>query len=400
MVNWLKVRVNLGFLVNPFYIFAAAFSLAIFVYLWGWSSIFPQLSAGLLSFLIFSALLFIFAGRKTAFTLFNQNRGNDFGYINEFFFSLIITLGTVNVFFMGYLPILSPLNDYRKFGVPVLDPVFNSLSIFFSAFFFHSFLKSKKKKFLLYVILILLFQILLFRRSTMVWILTSSSFLYLLQKQKIKLLILVTAIVCIPVLSYCFGLYGNKRSNLNESYVINDLGASESFKHSGISYNHYITYLYLSSPLANLQKNVDNGNGFLNNRDFKAFFFYSLLPQSFTLRLEKTLKLIPPECSLIIPDLIAGSFFLIGFFTLGWLGMALMLIYLFAIILLCLFLLKKCDTFSVSTYSILVTAVSLMIFSNFLNRLDVILMLFVYPPFFHLIYTGKIRNLLMRKVVK
>ena len=47
---------------------------------------------------------------------------------------------------MGYLPVLDRSHDYREFGMPVIDPVFNSLSIFFSVFFFQSYLGGKKEK--------------------------------------------------------------------------------------------------------------------------------------------------------------------------------------------------------------------------------------------------------------
>jgi hypothetical protein len=215
----------------------------------------------------------------------------------------------------------------------------------------------------------------------------------LLYRQKIALLILIAGIICIPFLSFSFGRYGNVRSNLTKSIVINDLGASDAFKRSGINYNHYMTYLYISSPLANLQKNIDEGNGFFNKIDIKSFLFYSLIPGTFTLRLEKPLNLTPPVCNLITHELIVGTLFMVSFYTLGWFGMITLFLFLSVFIVLCLLIIEKWNTFGVTTFSLLSTAVSLMIFSNFLNRLDVILMLFVYPVLFQLFFTwiGKIQ---------
>lgn len=388
MWGLLKTRVNVGFIVNPFYLYCIAFSLAITVYLLGWSKIFPGLSASLILFLVATFILFIFAGYtlgKRKLIFFNHHSFNP--YLNDILFWLIIFLCFINVLYMGYLPVMDRSHNYREFGMPVIDPVFNSLSIFFSVFFFQSYLSGKKKKFLIYVLIILIIQVLLFRRSTIVWIIVSSSFLFLLYKQKIALLIFIAAIICIPLLSYCFSRYGNVRSNLTKSIVINDLGASDAFKNSGINYNHYMTYLYVSSPLANLQKNIDEGNGFLNNRDIKSFFFYSLIPGSFTIRLEKPLNLTPPVCNLITHELIVGTLFMVSFYTLGWLGMITLFLFLSVFIVLCLFIIEKWNTFSATTFSLLSTTVSLLIFSNFLNRLDVILMLFFYPVLFHFIFT-------------
>lgn len=388
MLGLLKTKINIGFLVNPFYIFCLSFSLAIFVYLWGWCDIFPRLSVTLILFFTLTFILFIFAGNKLwklkYVSLINPESHH---HLNDIIFWLIIFLGFLNILLMGYLPILDRSRNYHEFGVHVLDPIFNTLSIFFSVFLYQSFLESKKKRFLIYVFVILIIQILIFRRSTIMWIITSSSFLFLLLKRKISLFTLIAGITCIPLLSYCFGLYGNTRSNLSQAYIINDLGASDSFKRSGMSQNHYMTYLYVSSPLANLQKNINKSVGFFNSENFKDFLFYCLIPQSFTIRLEKSLNLTPPECYLITPDLIVGTFLMVSFFTFGWMGMFIMLLFLFSFIFICKMIIEKIETFGTTTFCILCTTVSLSVFSNFMNRLDVILMLFFYPVLFHLIYS-------------
>ena len=383
-----KIETNLAFIVNPFFLYCLAFLLAIFFYTWGWSDLFPALSTELIIFFVSSFLLFIIAGyildTKVSFIFkFNSSYHNS---LNDLIFWIIIILGILDVTLMGYLPFFDRSKNYREFGIPVIDTLFNTLSVFFSVWFFQSFLANKRKRFLIYHRPILFIQVFLFRRSTIVWILVSASFLFMLYERKIKLLVILISIICIPLLSYCFGLYGDTRSNLTKSFVLNELGASETLIKSGISHNHYMTYLYVASPLANLQKNVDNGHGFFNNRDYENFFFYSLLPESITMRLEKSLHLTPPPCALISPELIAGSFLMMSFFTMGWCGMISMVVFLFAFIFLCLSIIRKWNMFGVTTFCILSTAVSLLIFANFLNRLDVILMLFIYPVFFHFLY--------------
>jgi hypothetical protein len=387
MWRLLKKEIDLSFILNPFYLYCIGFSFAIIVYLWGWSGIYPLLSDSLILFFLITFTLFIFAGfifekKKTGLV---NHFGSYSNYIDVAFW-LIILLGFINVSLMGYIPILDRSQNYREFGAPVIDPVFNTLCIFFSVFFFQSYLENQKRKSLVYIAAILIIQILLFRRSTFIWIITSSSFLYLFYRRKIKLLVVIAAIVCIPLFSYCFGLYGNLRSNLTKSIVLDDLGASDSFKCSGINYNHYLTYLYVSSPLANLQKNINESEGFFNKRDIKGFLFYSLIPGSLTNRLEKQLYLTPPLCKLITPGLIVGSFYMVSFYTMGWAGMILMVFFLLFFILLCLYIIKIWNTFNIVTLSILSATVFLLIFDNFLNRLDVIIMLFVYPVIFHFIF--------------
>lgn len=401
MSGLLKTRINIGFIVNPFYLYCISFSFAIIVYLWGWCGIFPKLSAGLLLFFSITFLVFIFAGHQLGKRNFNVVFYPGFNlYLNDILFSLIIILGLVNVLFMGYLPVLDRSHNYREFGMPVIDPVFNTLSIFLSVFFVQSFIEQKKKRLLIYVFIIILIHILLFRRSSVIWIITSSLFLLVLYKKRISLLFIAVALISLPILSYGFGAYGNFRSRLSKSFVMNKLGTSDNFKNSNISHNHYMTYLYISSPLANLQENIDKANRAVEKFDFKEFLFYSLVPESFTLRLEKRLELSPPLCYLITPELIAGSFLMVAFYTLGWTGMIIMFLYLSLFILACLVLIRKWKTFSSVTISLLSAAVSMLIFSNFLNRLDVILMLFVYPVLFHFIYSLNINIPVLKKIQK
>ncbi|MBK7627813.1 MAG: hypothetical protein IPJ16_11605 [Bacteroidales bacterium] len=298
---------------------------------------------------------------------------------------------------MGYMPFLRYDPHYREFGAPVIDPIFNTLSIFFSVFYLQTFLNSKKKKYLLYIFSILILQILIFRRSTVVWILLSSLFMLIYHYRRISLISILFLLALIPFLSYSFGVYGNYRSNLSKSFVIDDLGASESFKKSGMSHNQYISYLYVSSPLANLQTNINESKGFFNNRNLHSFIFYCVIPQSITLRAQKKLNLTAPSPSLISSELLVGTFLMVGFITMGWGGMILMLLLALIAICLCLYVTKRWNVFQVTTLCILESTVCLLIFSNFLNRLDVILMVFIYPVFFHLIFEkARIRESLVK----
>jgi len=62
MLKQLRSRFNISFAANPFYMYCAAFALAIFTYSWGWSDIYPGLSSGLIIFLVLSFAIFMIAG--------------------------------------------------------------------------------------------------------------------------------------------------------------------------------------------------------------------------------------------------------------------------------------------------------------------------------------------------
>lgn len=390
MGKLLRLKINISFLANPFYLYCIGFSLAIVIYQWKWSELYPELSFKLILFLILSFFPFIIAGY-----IFNKNK-KQFPHfkpssikLNDKIFGIIIIIGIVNVLLMGYLPILDNSKNYRDFGVPFIDTLFNTLSIFFSVFFLHTYLGTKKKRLVLYIIIILLFQLLIFRRATIIWITISSVFIFLIYLKRIPLLLILIFVSILPICSYFFGLYGNKRSNVSKLMTLTNLGASDHFKNLGISHYHYMTYLYISSPVANLQENIGDDDGLTKIGDFKSFFFYSIIPKSLTMRLEKQLNLKPPECNTITPGLIVGTIFMVSYFTMGWLGILALLAFLFAFITVCLFVINKWNTFHSVTLSLLSTTTSFLIFDNFLIRFDVILMLFIYPVLFHYIYKQK-----------
>lgn len=390
MLNFQNKEVNLTFLINPFYIYCATFSISIFLYSWGWSSLYPEITYPLILFFIFTFGISAFFGRvlnrfhKLNLECLIRNR-NHFLVLDIVFFILIF-MGILDIYLTGYLPVLDRTRNHLEFGFPVLDPLYNSLSIFFTVFIFQTFLESRKKKYIIYFVMMIVFHLLIFRRSTVIWILTASSFVYILNRKQIRTIFLLISLCSIPLISYGFGIYGNIRNSLGKSYIINELGASEQYKNSEIDANHYLTYLYFSSPLANLQSTIDQGDGFINNGELRDLLFYCFIPESLTLHLEKTKKLSEPNYALIHPHLIVGSFFILSYYTLGWLGMIFMYLFLILYIIACIGVIRRWDTFRLTTYSILVTAVSLLTFSNFLNRLDVILTLFVYPVVFHYVF--------------
>jgi hypothetical protein len=386
MLRWLKADIKLYKLLNPFFIYVVAFLLSIFFYLWNWSDLYPALSPELILFFIISFIIFISTGlilrRKIPA---NPSSTSVPALLKDVSFIILVILGIINILIEGYIPILDNSHDYRQFGAPVVDVLFNTFSIFLSLVLFQSFLTGKVKRHLLFVILILIFQIFLYRRSTIVWIVVSSSLMYILNKKTIKSYVIILLLFIIPFLSYSFGYYGNIRSNLTETYVREDLKSSLVFKELKISHTHYMTYLYISSPLANLQNNIRPENRFINRGNFKEALFYCIVPQSLTLRLGNKIGLSSAEVTLIHPHLIAGTCYMNSYSTLGWMGMIILTIYILLFITISLYIINKWKTFGFEIIPLLITTVALLIFDNMLVRFDTILILIIYPVFFHYI---------------
>jgi hypothetical protein len=293
---------------------------------------------------------------------------------------------------MGYIPLFDKSHNYREFGAPVIDVLFNTLSVFFSVVFLQSYLETKKIRMALYIIIFLIIQVFLFRRSTVVWIVCSSIFLIILHVKRINWYMIITGLILIPVISFAFGFFGNQRSSLTREMAISNLGMSQGFQNTGLSHNHYLTYLYISSPLANLQENISDTDRFKGEGDLKDFLFYCIIPPSITMRLEEKLQLTPPENKLIAPELITGTCFMTSYRTLGWMGMMIQILFILLYSALILVILNRWNTFYYVTLSLMTTSMGLLIFDNILIRLDIIIMLFIYPVFFHFVN----RNFLLK----
>jgi len=345
---------------------------------------YPKLSLGLISILALSFIPFILLGKIYAREILSDSSFSLYSLRQlDYMFMVIILLGALDILISGFIPIIDKTHNYKEFGAPVIDVLFNTLSIFFSVVFVQTYLRTKGIRFPVYVIVILGLQIILLRRASIVWIVTSSCMLYFLEIKKVKVIYLVSGILILIFLSFSFGKLGSKRGAAQNSNPLEEFEASSWFKRSGIGEYNYMTYLYVSSPLANLQKNISSGDRFLNRGDFEDYFFYCLLPPSFTMRLENLLDLKQPVPALIHPHLIVGTCFMLSYLTLGYLGFIGMFMFILGYTAICMHVIKKSNTFYYASLSLLSTAILMEVFDNMLIRLDVIFMLFIYPVIFH-----------------
>ena len=141
----------------------------------------------------------------------------------------------------GFIPLFQKSFKYREYGISVLDPINCSFSEFLSLYYFYAFLIRRKIKFLIFLLIIVIFQILLYRRYAIVWIFISLIFLFILVKRKLPIYFLFIGLIFILASSFLFGYFGNKRSNFDENYILNEFGANSRFTDLNISYYHFVT---------------------------------------------------------------------------------------------------------------------------------------------------------------
>jgi len=232
------------------------------------------LDTGLLIFLVFT-IIFSFIIGYTQRKKFQINIKSENPHKNKnttLLFIIIFILFFIN---SKEIPIVSILggksiSDISMKGIPHFNIIIASSSIVYSFYLSYLFVVYKKKDLLYENIIIILFHILLVaRQNILIIILGFIYFFYSSKKEEIKnsliqrkkrtkrivLLFLISAFIL-----YIFGIIGNFRYGSkfkwNETYMIENLGKINDNWPSFLSKQYFWSYIYVVSPLANLNANV------------------------------------------------------------------------------------------------------------------------------------------------
>jgi len=263
-------------ITNPYIIYSISFLITTIIYTFHWSALYPHLSFSLFLFLAGTASISLIIGGVLHTT-------NYISYKNIFYSSYAIWSVTILILisyvlecaYMGVIPLLAILNgtgyDYTSFGIPVFHVVIVTFSSFWTVFVFHNFVSQKKKHLFLCFFLCLFPAILIFNRGMLMMNLGSSFFVLFMSSKNIRKLILRVSVIIIGIL-FLFGIAGNVRVTGDQSVntVILDWGhATNDFRNSIIPKEFFWAYLYITSPLANVQETI-------NHHDITGFSLHKL----------------------------------------------------------------------------------------------------------------------------
>jgi hypothetical protein len=380
---------------NPFFVYVAAFTLPLLLYQLDWSYLYPDLSVGLLLFLaltfVISAAIGVYIHKRRVLVYTNNIKILRFKWILVF-----ITLGNIADFvYQRQIPLFSILNkitndNYGTFGIPTFSVLVSTFSGFITVYLFNCFLVTKRKKYLWGCIYLFIFPLLIFSRGAILLALSSMLFLYLfsIQKNKGKVYLRIVVIILVALLG--FGYLGNIRSSTQMAKngslddIILTLGeAKPSFTNSAIPSAFFWSYIYISSPLANLQNNINLAKPQFDVGSFASYFNYELTFDAVSKRTGDLLGVDRGENKLIAPYLTVSTIYATSFTELGWLGMAFTFIALMAICLLYLLLLRPVNPFYATGIAILNTMVLFCLFDNMISFTGLSFQL-LYPLLFSL----------------
>lgn len=377
------------FLKNPFYIYFIAFTVILGIYLLGWSNLYPNLSGGLLVFVILSSLISVFLGGvidKYNPIVYQQIKPiRNLGKTTIIVYALLV----LEFIYNKGIPLLLVFSDstykYEQFGIPFLHPLLATFVSFYTVYIFHAFLSVRKTKYILYLILFMAVSILIYNRGMFLINLTSCLFVYFSYIKRIKVKIGIFVFAGVLLLLFGFGVMGNYRLIKKDSneYFLNESKASDKFINSTIPKEYMWSYMYISSPLANLQNTI-NTNPPINFR-IKDFVFTEIIPDFISKRVSSVVNAEQAEINRISGFLTVGTLFSKPYVLLGWLGIYLIFFISILFTFFYILLLKRTNKYYVTGIAILCSYTLFNMFSNMIYFSGVSFQL-IYPLILGMIY--------------
>ena len=355
-------------LYNPNFVYILAFIVPFIFYSFEWSTLYPRLSLSLFLFYLFTFLvcggvgLVIQFCRPFQYKPIEETRGN-----------LVVLLAVyllygAEVLYSGTLPIYALLQgnfNYAEdaFGLPVIHTLLVSFNTFYAIFLFHQYISTRRRRLLWLFLLTLLPFILLVYRSSILNVLLGALIVFLFHKPVIPPKLILKTIAGVLLVFFLFGFMGNLRSaNGDATYIPRASGATEEFLKSRIPKEFYWSYLYVASPVANLQNNINLVKSPEGN--YKDLVMNEFLPAFVTK------FMVQPEAKRfhqINPFLNVGTIYVYSFSYLRWPGIIMMFFYFLVLFNGYYLLIRKSDTYKVTGMAILF---NMIIFANFHNTIS------------------------------
>lgn len=384
-------------MINPYFCYAFSFLAAIVSYQLGWSELYPELSFSLLAFLLATIGIHLYLGiriRRSGVVVFQcitsfPESGAMWGTL------FMYVLWTSEFIYEGGIPLLKimlgqPYN-YRTFGIPSLHVFIVTFGSFFTICLFHLYLSSKQKIILFLYLINLCAAILIYNRGMFLFNVASSFFLLVLSVNSVPRYLWYAVPASLIVLLYLFGVLGSLRvSREAKRPYTNDLflstgKASKDFIESAVPKEYFWTYIYVSSPLANLQYNIKaNATGERTFGKLAEMVNNELLMDFISKRINSFLHLEPEKENTIHGSFNASTVYSRSYSYWGWLGMVIVACTVAAIPWLYVKLLPADSPFFLTGFSVLCTLFLFLAFDNTIRFTGLSFQL-VYPFFLHFI---------------
>lgn len=329
-------------------IYSMVWLIVIILYSFSWSKFSIKLDNSLLIFLAITIIisfvlsLTIKKNHKVKIESINYHR---FPLLT----SIIIFLYAINFLYAGYIPlfgIISGYKDYVEFpGIPYLYSFLVPFSLFYYIYISYSYTIYKRKAILLQCLIILILFLLVFSRNLLICSIISSCYIFLSSKKMKKRTIgkkifrYTLLLILIIIFLYIFGGLGNLRSGYswNDSSYIEKLGKFTNFP-KFLPKQFMWAYLYIITPLSNLNYNV------INNNHISSFSrtLFTFIPEFIAKRINSNLIVTSENQTLLVATYFnAQTVFVESYYCFGILGCYFTYLIFLLYIFIFSFLIKK-----------------------------------------------------------
>ncbi len=387
-------------MINPFFAYLFSFIVSILIYSLGWSELYPSLSSALLIFLFLTFTIHFISGKRIQkndliqFKLLEDNHRAPI-----LITSFVYLLWVLEFFYEGGIPlvkiILRQPYNYRLFGIPSLHVLVVTFSSFYTVYLFQLFLSHKSKRILILYILNLSAALLIYSRAMLFFNLVSSLFVYFVFLKNIPIRKITFVFIALIPLFFVFGFLGSLRVSReakqpynNENFM--EIGkATTQFKQSIIPKEYFWTYIYISSPLANLQQNI---NEYplepFSIQNLGKMFITEILPDFLSKRINRKFSLDQYMDKRIPGPFNVSTVYSRSYSYSGWVGLIFMALVIIFLPLLFIRLLPPSSDFFLSGWVILCTMYFFFAYDNNLRFTGLSFQL-AYPLLLH--WAGKVK---------
>ena len=363
-----------GYLGSPFIWYSFSWVIVIGLYELEWTDLYPSLSSELLIFLSFTTLISMILGylyRERSIFIPLESPLNYFGVVMKtttiLYLSIVIECIYSRSFpIRDYIAGTADEQSYQDFGVPFFHViVVNSLLLlfFFSSYCYLS-IDTLKNRFITPVILSLIAPLLFMSRGTMLFMIFGFFLVFLLSRKRIGKMMLLKLSAAFLLILYLFGLTGNLRLNDPDGeYIMEIGGATDSFKDSKIPTEFFWSFLYIATPIGNLQNTIDSKVIYdPDETGPTALLANAILPKFIGKRLE--VKMDDEEKYRVVNALIVGTTYFEPYIIWGWWGMIVVFIVMMLYCIIMLRLIPVDSIFNVPLLCVLSTMTFFSLFDN------------------------------------
>lgn len=360
-------------MLNPFYWYSVIWGLVLCLYKLGWSSYNLKLNFYLELFLILSivgSILLGFLFRKVFIykeISVNRNHKNTLTI-----FAVLLTF--LEFILSKNIPLISislGRSSYGDFeGIPLIHTLLENFIIFYSAYLFYLFLETNLKVLFKEVCVLVFLLLLMFHKGAVLFCLFIMINLVLAKTRTHRKIFSMRIIALLTIFVFIIGYLNGGLANIRSGYAWNDntfIYRIGSIKSWPILLPKQLcwAYVYLTSPLANLNLMVEKYMGVLNIQQL----FVTIIPTFISKRFFPLLKIDTVKtyvlsisalnaCTGLAESTVAGSIAGIWFYY---------CFFMFIIISLSLFLYYKKEKFQTPFFAILCMQACFLFFYNTLT---------------------------------